>query len=66
VDGEVWREVAREKNNEQLNDSYFAGRFAVAGGRECRFIRLVNIGRSHCGSDCLNISVWEIVGSLLE
>jgi hypothetical protein len=25
----------------------------VAGGGECRFIRLVRIGRNHCGNGCL-------------
>jgi hypothetical protein len=38
----------------------------VTGGRECRFIRLVNIGRNHDGEDCLCISAWEIFGSLIE
>jgi hypothetical protein len=66
ADGENWREVAREENNEQLNGIYFTATFAVAGGGECRFIRLVNIGRNHFGDDQLNISAWEIFGSLFE
>jgi hypothetical protein len=66
ADGESWREVAREENNEQLNGFRFTGTFAVAGGGECRFIRLVNIGRNHRGSDQLAISAWEIFGSLFE
>jgi hypothetical protein len=66
VDGENWREVAREEDNEQLNGSRFTGTFTVAGGGACRFIRLVNIGRNHNGDDCLCISAWEIFGSLLE
>jgi hypothetical protein len=66
ADGENWREVAREENNEKLNSSRFTGTFAVAGGGECRFIRLVNIGRNHCGDDGLEISAWEIFGSLIE
>jgi hypothetical protein len=44
VDGENWREVAREEDIYQLNGESFAGTFAVAGGGECRSIRLVNIG----------------------
>jgi hypothetical protein len=39
ADGESWREVAREEDNKQLNGYYFTGTFAVADGRECRFIR---------------------------
>jgi hypothetical protein len=66
ADGENWREVAREENNKRLNGSRFIGTFAVADGGECRFIRLVNVGRSHYGDDCLWISAWEIFGSLFE
>jgi hypothetical protein len=55
MDEENWREVAHEVDNEQLNGSWFAGIFPVAGGGECRFVRLVNIGRTHCGDDCLLI-----------
>jgi hypothetical protein len=46
-----WREVDREANNEQLNGSRSTGTFAVTPGGECRFIRLVNIGSSHIGTD---------------
>jgi hypothetical protein len=66
ADGKIWREVAREENNRQLNGKLLTATFAVAGGGECRFIRLVNIGRDHCGYDCLRISAWEIFGSLIE
>jgi hypothetical protein len=66
ADGRSWREVAREEDNEQLNGCRFASTFAVARCGECRFIRLVNVGRSHYGNDCLEISAWEIFGSLAE
>jgi hypothetical protein len=65
-DWESWREVARQEDNKQLNGCRFAATFPVAGGEECRFIRLVNIGQNHGGSDSLTISSWEIFGSLLE
>jgi hypothetical protein len=65
ADGESWREVAHKEDNGQLNGRHFTGRFAVAGG-ECRFIRLVNIGRNHAGHDVFFISAWEIFGSLIE
>jgi hypothetical protein len=66
VDRESWQEVAREEENGQLNGSYFTGTFAVAGGGECRFIRLVNIGRNHWGNDHIWIAAWEIFGNLIE
>jgi hypothetical protein len=66
ADGESWREVAREANNEQLDGPNFTGIFAAADGGEYRFIRLVNIGRNHAGTDQLRISAWEIFGSLFE
>jgi hypothetical protein len=66
LDGRRWREVACEKNETRLKGRYFAGTFSVAGGRECRFIRLVNIGRNHMEDDCLWITAWEIFGDLVE
>jgi hypothetical protein len=66
TDGKDWRKVAHEENNKQLNGKWLTGIFKVAGGRECRFIRLVNIGRNHWGSDSIWIYAWEIFGSLTE
>jgi hypothetical protein len=47
-------------------NSSTAGTFAVAGGGECRFIQLVNIGRNHWASDEHFISAWETFGNLIE
>jgi hypothetical protein len=66
ADGKNWRDVAREWDNEQLNGWSFTATFTVTGGGECRFIRLVNKGRNHFGTDRLVISAWEIFGSLVE
>jgi hypothetical protein len=66
ADGENWREVAREENNKQLNGADFTGTFPATGGGECRFIRLVNVGRNHACNDCLEITAWEIFGSVFE
>jgi hypothetical protein len=66
ADGENWREVARQEDNKQLKDSLSTGTIEVAKGAECRFIRLVNIGRNHAGHDNLRFSAWEIFGSLIE
>jgi hypothetical protein len=65
ADGECWREVARAEGS-TLNGPFFTAIFAVADREECRFIRLVNIGRNHCGNGRLVISAWEIFGSLFE
>jgi hypothetical protein len=66
VDGGNWREVARQEDNTQLNGRLFTDTFPVAGGGECRFIRLVNIGRNHFGNGELVITAWEIFGSLIR
>jgi hypothetical protein len=65
ADEESWREAARDQDKRRLNGRLFAGIFAVAGRGECRFTRLVNIGRNHLRSDCLSIFGWEIFGSLI-
>jgi hypothetical protein len=64
--GTSWLEIDHKENNNQLNGYRFTGTFPVAGGAECRFIRLVNIGKNHFGNDCLSISAWEIFGRLIE
>jgi hypothetical protein len=51
VNRKSWREVAHQKRNRRLNGSHFAALFSIAGGEECRFIRLVNIGKNHGGND---------------
>jgi hypothetical protein len=61
-----WQEVACQQDNKQLNGNRFTGKFAVAGGEKYRFIRLVNIGRNHFGSDQLVITASEIFGNLIE
>jgi hypothetical protein len=40
--------------------------FEVAASEEGRFVRLVNIGRNHYGSEALRIPAFEIFGSLIE
>jgi hypothetical protein len=66
VDGKSWRDVACQEGNEQLNGKWFTGTFAAAGGCEFRFIRLVNIGRTHFGTDQIWISGWEIFRTLID
>jgi hypothetical protein len=66
ADGQNYREVAREEDNKELSGEYFVRTFEVAGCGECRFIRLVKIGRNHHGNDAIEISAREIFGSLFE
>jgi hypothetical protein len=66
ADGKDWQMVDHKENSEGLNGKPFTRTFAVAPGRPCRFIRLVNIGRSHSGDDRLSLSAFELFGSLLE
>jgi hypothetical protein len=70
ADGESWQEVdqrgGRWLGNRELNGGYFISTFAAAGDRECRFIRLVNIGRNHYGDDAIWITAWEIFGHVIE
>jgi hypothetical protein len=66
ADGESWREVDCREDTNEVNSNYFTGIFGVAGGGECRFIRLANIDKNHFANDAIYISAWEIFGSLIE
>jgi hypothetical protein len=66
IDGLAWKEVDHKEDNAELNDTTVTRRFAITGGEKCRFIRLVNIGRNHNGTDQLALQAWEIFGSLIE
>jgi hypothetical protein len=65
-DGESWQEVARQEDKWEIQGEYFLRTFPVASCGECRFIRLVNIGRNQSDNDILCISAWEIFGSLIQ
>jgi hypothetical protein len=66
ADGKNWREIASDENSERLHGCRFTGTFAAVGGKECDFIRLVNIGRNHFGNDQLGIPGREILGNVVE
>jgi hypothetical protein len=66
TDGESWREIANEEDNQQLKGGLFIVTFDAVNGRECRYVRLVNIGRNHGGNDDICIAVWEIFGRFVE
>jgi hypothetical protein len=65
VDGENWTEIDHHENNGELNGHRIVQLFSVQHVEECRCIRLVNIGRTHCRDDALHIEAWEIFGSLI-
>jgi hypothetical protein len=66
VHGATWWEVDPREDSKSLNGKWFTGTFAIAGAGECRFIRLVNIGKNYFRDDHLCISAWEIFGSLVD
>jgi hypothetical protein len=66
VDGKSWTQIDSKEGNDELNARQQTRTYAVAGGRECRFIRLANIGRNHNGCDALCVDAWEIFGTLIE
>jgi hypothetical protein len=64
-DGVDWQEIDRRDNNNDLNGKSIVCTFTIAASRQCRFIRLVNIGRNQHGDDSIAISAWEIFGGLI-
>jgi hypothetical protein len=66
LDGENWKQIDFRENNTELNGKSIMKTFAVTGAQECRFLRLVHIGRSHHGHDRLAISAWEIFSTLVQ
>jgi hypothetical protein len=65
-DGQQWIQVDRRDDVSETNAAHTVTRFDVPNGIECRFVRLVNIGRNHRRDDCLWISAFEIFGALIE
>jgi hypothetical protein len=49
-----------------MNDGNIAQTLQVSEARECRYVRLVNVGKNHRGDDMLTISVFELFGTLVE
>jgi uncharacterized coiled-coil protein SlyX len=66
LDREAWTEIDRKADNTDFKKDWVAASFAVSDSAECRFIRLTQTGKSHCGGDRLRICAFEIFGALLE
>jgi hypothetical protein len=65
-DGSDWFEIDRRENNNELNGRSLIHTFSVSTSKECRMIRLRQIGPTHYGEHYLQFSALEIFGSLHE
>jgi hypothetical protein len=66
MDGRNWTRIDHKENNFDLNGANVTRAYEVSNKELCRYVRLVNIGRNHSGSDSIWISSFEIFGSLIE
>jgi hypothetical protein len=66
ADGEGWTEGDHRENTSELNNREVTELFQVAKIAEGRFVRLVNVGKNHKGTDSLSLSSFEILGTLIE
>jgi hypothetical protein len=51
LDGNKWSEIDHQENNHDLNGRNMIKVFPVSRSAVSRFVRLVNIGRNHSGTD---------------
>jgi actinin alpha len=66
VDSKKWVQADVREGNTKLNGFNVTRTFNVTGRQQCRYIRLVNIGRNHNGNDALSIASFEIFGYLID
>jgi hypothetical protein len=66
IDNQVWEEVDRRENNSSLKGRNLTQLFDVSRIKECRLVRIRQIGKNHASSsaysDCLVISGFEVFG----
>jgi hypothetical protein len=65
-DGRNWQQIDRRENNRDLNGYNLTKTFAVQKEEMGRYVRLVNIGRNHHGTNALCLTAWELFGTLVE
>jgi hypothetical protein len=65
IDGQCWEIFDRKDNTSKLDGKGIVKTFKIPRRLECRFLRLINIGRNHAGTDALCLSSFEIFGSIL-
>jgi hypothetical protein len=66
MDGQMWIVIDRQENTHELNGSMKTATFKLQTSVQCRFIRLTNIGNTTRGNDYVQLSAWEIFGSLVQ
>jgi hypothetical protein len=65
-DGSQWSEIDRREDNYDLNGSHLIKTFQVRTSLVCRFVRMRQIGKNHCGFDIMILSAFELFGTLQE
>jgi hypothetical protein len=65
-DGSKWTEVDKREDNYDLNGSNITKSFQLRRGENCRFVRLRQTGKNHCGFDIMMLSAFELFGTLEE
>jgi hypothetical protein len=66
MDTQMWMVIDRQRNSSELSGPMKAVTFKLRKRIQCRFIRLTNIGGTTCGDNYLQLSAWEIFGSLIQ
>jgi hypothetical protein len=66
TDGKSWTELDRRDNNNDLNGSSASATFSISRSAPVRMIRLRQTGPNHGGSNFLDMTAFEIFGSLIE
>jgi hypothetical protein len=66
LNGKGWREIDRKTDNDDLKGwPPRVASFAVTNVAECRFIRLTQTGKDHAGKAFLDLSAFEVFGTLI-
>jgi hypothetical protein len=66
VDGHEWIELDQKRNNPDLNDRNVIRSWPTTRSMKSRYIRLRLTGRSHCGTNILALSSFEVFGTIIE
>jgi hypothetical protein len=64
-DGDLWIELDRRENNNDLNSSYALKTFSVSRSDPVRVIRLRQIGPNHQNSNHMIFTSFEVFGSIV-
>jgi hypothetical protein len=65
-DREEWRTIDRRSNTTHFKEGMATATFRVWQRPDCRYIRLVQTGRNHQGTNVLSVSAVEFFGVLFE